>query len=213
MLWFPAEGPPARVLVAKGRVHYTFKVMVDRATVRHFALEAAVASLRLVLAVHLVLLAMAAPVASMGIEKALFLVALMSPPALLLAAPMAPFHRWICSKSAPFVGRGTWWVAGYGVILVAIAVLAGAGGAVALLLAVGFPLAAAAVIAAYVWLWRLGDAWLGEASAPKVGRRWAFAMALIVLTSAWIPYVVYAHISDTCYDRGGAMRSGWTCEY
>lgn len=187
--------------------------MVDRATVRHFALEAAVASLRLVLAVHLVLLAMAASVVSMGIEKALFLVALMSPPALLLAAPMAPFHSWICSRSAPFVGRGTWWVAGYGVILVAIAVLAGAGGAVALLLAVGFPLAAAAVIAAYVWLWRLGDAWLGEAGTPKVARRWAFAMALIVLTSAWIPYVVYAHISDTCYDRGGAMRSGWTCEY
>lgn len=190
-----------------------FPTVLERTAMKRFVLETAGASLRLILAVHIVLLVIAAPLSPMGIEDTLFLVALMSPPALLLAAPIAPFHRAICGKSVPFVRKGAWWLALYGVVLVAFAGLTGASGAMMVVVILIFPLAACAVIAAYVGLWKLGDAWLGDASAPKVARRWAFSGVLIVLASAWIPYVVYAHISDSCYDLGGAMSEGWRCEY
>lgn len=182
----------------RGRIHRL------SGSLRRFA----TAALRLALAVQLVVLLPFLPFAPwIGLSDA----AVLTPFAMAVAAPLLPFHRWIAGRSAPHLRAGYGLVVVYGPVLLVAAIAQGARSEAALWVGfVVYELAAAVVIALYVALWRLGDAWLGEMEHPRVVRRWVFAVVLVVALGLWTPYVAWSWHADTCGDQGGA-RAGSSC--
>ena len=138
-------------------------------------------------------------------------VALVTPVALGLAAPLLPFHAVICRKEAPHLSWGYGVVVAYGPLLLLIAIGLGLRSESIFVLGfIAYELAALVAIILYIGLWKLGDAWFGDMVHPRAGRRWILAAGLSGVLCLWGPYMAWVEFADRCADRGGG-RDGWTC--
>lgn len=138
-------------------------------------------------------------------------------PFFILAAisPLVLFHRLIVRGDPPRLTRGYAIVVAYGpVLLLAGAALLGPPfNASALLLGIlAYEVLAFLTAKIYLWLCPVGDRLFGPREAPRLARRWAAALILVVLVPLYVPYAVRTSFEDNCIDAGGAVL-GWTCEY
>lgn len=176
---------------------------------REVAWPVVVAWGRLMLAAHLVGVAMLLP---FGAREAVSAIALLTP-AILLLTPLAALHRAAWRKRPPFIGWGYFGVASYGpLLLVVLGMMGLADSGDVWPFAVLYEAAMLAVSTAYIGLLWVGDLLLGGPEPPRRWARRAVAVACLLLAALWTPFVLRADRQDACVDSGGRYLADGRCE-